>query len=277
MPEVIANGIRLHYTVVGRGEETIVFSHSFLASSEHFRPQLEALSDRYHCIAFDHRGHGYSEVPREGYDMETIYDDAEGFIEALGCGPCHFVGLSTGGFVGMRLAIRRPDLLRSLVLMDTSADEEPPLMAQQYKFLGHIVRRVGWRPVLGMVMRKMFARKFLDDPAQRAEVEAWRARFLTMDTFAGPEFGVGISSRESVFSQLGRIRVPTLVMVGEQDIATPPSRARRLAAGIEGAELVVIPDAGHLCTVEEPAAVNAALEQFLAQPTVGAAATTAQE
>ena len=77
-------------------------------------------------------------------------------------------------------------------------------------------------------------------------------------------FAAGIFARESVHHQLGRIRAPTLVLVGEEDRATPPFRARRIAAGIPGAQLEIIPGAGHLCTVEEPAAVNAALDRFLA-------------
>jgi pimeloyl-ACP methyl ester carboxylesterase len=264
MPDVCVNGVRFHFTETGDGPRTVVFSHSFLASSEHFLPQMEALAGRYRCVAYDHRGHGRSEVTQGGYEMESLYADAVGVIEAVGRPPCHFVGLSTGGFVGLRLGIRRPDLLRSLTLMDTSADEEPPGTARQYRLLGHLVRWLGWRPVVGTVMRKMFARKFRTDPARRQEVDAWRARFMAVDRAAGPKFGVGIFSRAGVRSELGRIELPTLVIVGEQDIATPPSRARRIAEGIAGAELVVIPDAGHLCTVEEPEAVNAAIERFLA-------------
>jgi pimeloyl-ACP methyl ester carboxylesterase len=241
----------------------VVFSHSFLASGEHFLPQMEALGGRYRCLAYDHRGHGRSESTRDGYEMERLYADAVGVIEAVGRPPCDFVGLSTGGFVGLRLGIRRPDLLRSLTLMDTSADAEPTWMAYQYRLLAHVVRWLGWRPVVGTVMRKMFAKKFLTDPARRKEVDAWRERFMAVDRGAGPRFGIGIFSRAGVHAELGQIKVPTLVIVGEQDIATPPSLARRMVDGIAGAELVVIPDAGHLCTVEEPEAVNAALERFL--------------
>ena len=119
---VSVNGVRLHYEDTGQGTENVVFSHSFLLSGEHFAPQIKKLSRHYRCLAFDHRGHGASEAPDSGYDMENLYADAVSFIEAVGCSPCHFVGLSTGGFIGLRIGIRRPELLRSLVLMDTSAD-----------------------------------------------------------------------------------------------------------------------------------------------------------
>ena len=113
MPKILSNGIQLHYEEMGSGPETIVFSHSYLADHYHFNPQMQALKDRYRCIAFDHRGHGQSEIPDDGYGMENLYEDAVGFIEALDCAPCHFVGLSTGGFIGVRIGIRHSSIVHS--------------------------------------------------------------------------------------------------------------------------------------------------------------------
>ena len=87
--------------------------------------RLALLKERSHCVAFDFRGQGQSEVTRSGYDMETLYEDAVALIEQLGCAPCHFLGLSMGGFLGLRLAAWHPELLRSLILLETSADPEP--------------------------------------------------------------------------------------------------------------------------------------------------------
>ena len=78
------------------------------------------------------------------------------------------------------------------------------------------------------------------------------------------KFGQGIFARESVYDQLDQIKTPTLVMVGAEDVPTPVTRAERIAEKIPGAKLVVIPGAGHLCTVEEPDAVNRAIKDFLA-------------
>jgi len=96
MSKITVNGVTLHYEEKGSGLETIVFSHSYLLDNTHFAPQIEALGDRYRCIAYDHRGHGQSQAPKDGYDMENLYNDAVALIEALNCAPCHFVGLSTG-------------------------------------------------------------------------------------------------------------------------------------------------------------------------------------
>jgi pimeloyl-ACP methyl ester carboxylesterase len=117
MPFKEINGTRIHHTETGSGPETIVFSHGLLMSGEMFRDQVAAFSDRYRCITFDHRGQGQSEVTESGYDMDTLAEDAAALIRELNCAPCHFAGLSMGGFVGMRLAIRHPELLKSLILL----------------------------------------------------------------------------------------------------------------------------------------------------------------
>jgi len=246
------------------GGDTIVFSHSYLVDSSHFHPQMKALSDHYRCLAYDHRGHGRSEVTEGGYDMENLYADAVACIEKMHCAPCHFVGLSTGGFIGVRIGIRRSDLLKTLVLMDTSAEAEPKENLGQYKMLLFVVRWFGFRPVVGRIVPLFFGRKFLHDPARQQEAADWRQRLMSNDRKAMVKFGKGIFARQSVYEQLEQIKTPTLVVVGVEDFPTPVAKAERIAQKIPGAKLVVIPDAGHLCTVEEPAAVTAAIQQFLA-------------
>lgn len=263
MPEVLVNGAKLFYEEMGSGPETVVFSHSYLVDGRHFTPQMQALRDRYRCIAYDHRGHGRSEVTESGYDMENLYADGVGFIEALGCAPCHFVGLSSGGFIGLRIGIRRPDLLRSLILMGTSADPESEENVKQYKLLLLIVRWLGYWPVVGKVMPLLFGEKFLSDPARQEEVREWKRCILSSNKKAMIKFGEGIFSRAGVIEELPKIRTPTLVIVGEEDRAQPLEKAKRIAESIPGARLVVIPRAGHLCTVEEPADVTVAIEEFL--------------
>ena len=262
MGDIVANGLRIHYIDEGEGPETIVFSHSYLMDGEHFRPQIEHLKKRYRCVAFDHRGHGGTEVAREGYDMETIYTDAVAFIEGMGCAPCHFVGLSTGGFVGLRLAIRRPELLRSLVLMDTTADPEDEAALRKYRLMMLAVRFFGLSVVVGEVLKSLFGPRFREDPLNKREIARWRRRLLALDPEAAVRFGEGIFARSGVSDQLSEITVPSLVVVGEDDVATPPMRARRIVQNIPGAELVVVPEAGHVSTLEQPELVSEALETF---------------
>ena len=106
------NGARIYYEESGAGPETLVFSHGLLMSGEMFSEQVKAFSGRYRCVSYDHRGQSRSEVTDSGYDMDSLTEDAATLIRRLDCGPCHFAGLSMGGFVGMRLAIRYPELIR---------------------------------------------------------------------------------------------------------------------------------------------------------------------
>ena len=96
MPKIRINGADIHYEERGSGEETIVFAHGFLFSGRMFNPQVEALADRYRCITYDHRGQGQSEVTKDGYDIDSLTEDARALIEVLDLAPCHFLGLSMG-------------------------------------------------------------------------------------------------------------------------------------------------------------------------------------
>src|SRR5690349_639574 len=124
MPHLKINGVNYYYEEHGSGKETIVFSHGLLWSGAMFAKQVAALKSRYRVITYDHRGQGQTEVTQGGYDMDTLTGDAVELIKALNAAPCHFAGLSMGGFVAMRLAIRHPELLKSVILMETSADPE---------------------------------------------------------------------------------------------------------------------------------------------------------
>lgn len=264
MPTIHVNGADVYYEDRGSGEETIVFSHGLLFSCRMFDDQVAVLADRYRCVAFDHRGQGRSEVTATGYDMDTLAADAAALIELLGCAPCHFVGLSMGGFVGLRLAIGRPGLLRSLTLLETSADPEPEENVGRYRRLNLVARWLGLRWVAGRVMPILFGRKFLDDPARAEQRREWRRRLVDNHRVGISRAVRGVIEREGVYARLERIRTPTLIMVGDQDVATVPEKAERMHRRITGSKLVVIPGAGHTSSVEEPEAVNAAIEGFLA-------------
>lgn len=270
MPSLDVNGARLHYEIVGSGTETIVFSHGLLMSGEMFRQQAEALGRHYRCILYDHRGQGRSEVTDGGYDMDTLAEDAVALIDQLDAAPCHFVGLSMGGFVGLRLAIRHPQLLRSLVLMDTSADPEPRRF--KYSLMAWFGRWFGFRLLVKPVMRLMFGRSFLRDPGKVDARAGWRRHLLALDRIGAYRAARGVIDRESVYDALGAITVPTLVLVGDEDVATVPALAERIRAAIPHARLVVIPHAGHTTAVEQPEAVNTVIGEFFRHPDPGSLA-----
>lgn len=263
MPMLDVGGAQVWVEESGTGAETIVFAHGLLWSGEMYAPQIARLKERYRCVAFDFRGQGKSPVVDTGYDMDTLTGDAIAIIERLGCAPCHFVGLSMGGFVGLRIAIRRPELLRSLTLIDTAADPEPRLNVVKYSAMLALSRVVGLKPFAGIVMRTMFGRAFLGDATRRPERDRLRARLLENDILGVRRATQGVIDRAAVTDQLGRITTRTQILHGAGDAAIVEGRARRMASAIPHAVFHLIPRAGHTSTLEEPAAITDAIERFV--------------
>ena len=265
MPHLRVNGTTLHVEDTGGPGETIVFSHGLLWNTTLFAPQMAALRDRFRCVAYDHRGQGRSaDDKRHTVDIDLLTADAVALIETLNLGRVHFCGLSMGGFVGMRLAARHPHLLRSLILCDTSADPEPPESVPKYKRMNWAARWLGPRWVMPQVMPILFGKTALADPARAADRRAWQAQ-LNANRRSIWRAVNGVLYRDPILTELPRITAPTLVIVGEEDVATVPAKAHRIASAIPDARLVVIPQAGHSATVEQPAAVNAAIGRFLGE------------
>ncbi|MFO0725459.1 MAG: alpha/beta fold hydrolase [Myxococcota bacterium] len=263
MPTLRVNGTELYYEDTGGDGPPLVFSHGLLWSTKMFAPQIERLRGRFRCVAYDHRGQGRSAAdPARSISMETCAEDAAALIEALGLGPCHFLGLSMGGFVAMRLAARRPQLLRSCLLLETSADPEPVPSRKKYRVLNLIFRTIGPWPVAGAIMKVMFGASFFTDPAKAERRRVWHQEVLAArrDIWRAVN---GVLERDGVYEEIAGIRIPTLVLVGEEDVATIPEKAERIAAQIPGAKLVRIPKAGHTSTIEEPEAVTDAIERFI--------------
>src|SRR4051794_20480728 len=122
MPMLQIDGVPIAYTDSGAPSErpdapTIVFGHGLLFSGWMFRAQVEALRGEFRCVTIDWRGQGETPATADGYDMDTLTRDAIGLIEQLGIAPVHYVGLSMGGFVGLHIAVRRSELLRTLTLL----------------------------------------------------------------------------------------------------------------------------------------------------------------
>ena len=263
MPHIDVNGTSMHYTDTGKGAETIVFSHGLLFSGAMFEAQVAHFSKSYRCITFDHRGQGQSAVTKDGYDMDTLTDDAAALIKTLGVGPCHFVGLSMGGFVGMRLGVRRPDLLKSLVLLETSADPEPLENHARYKKLNFVARWIGLWAVINQVMPIVFGQTFLNDPTREADKERWKKAIVGNHKIGITRAVMGIVNRKPIIKELDEIVLPTLVIVGEEDVATVPAKAERIKSAVNGSRLVYVPKAGHSATIEQPELVNEIIEDFL--------------
>lgn len=264
MPTIELNGTSLYYEDTGPGStgETIAFSHGLLWTTEQFAPQIAALRARYRCIAWDHRGQGKSAADhRECIGIELVWQDAAQLLQQVAGGPVHLCGLSMGGFVAMRMAARRPALVRSLLLLETSADPEPIENIARYRLLTRVLKLLGPTVIKGKIAPIMLGKTLVTDKARRKD----KAAFVELmarrrDIWRAVN---GVVDRAGVHDELAQITAPTLVVVGDEDVATPLPKAERIVRAIAGAKLVKIPRAGHSSPVEEPQLVTAAIEAFL--------------
>ena len=262
MPQINVNGVDIFYTDQGNGEETIVFSHGLLWSHKMFGDQIEFLQSRFRVIAYDHRGQGQSEV-KGPFDMDTLTDDAAELIRGLCVGSVHFAGLSMGGFIGMRLASRFPELIKSLILLETSANSEPVENLPKYKTLNGIVKWLGVvPPVTRKVMKIMFAESWLNDPLNSEKINYWRSELkANKRNISGAVDGV--IYRKGIESELVGIICPTMIIVGDEDVATTPVKAKFIHMGIRKSILHLIPGAGHSSSIEKPKEINRLIGDWL--------------
>ncbi|GAA4692934.1 alpha/beta fold hydrolase [Nocardioides nanhaiensis] len=245
---------------------TVVLGHGLLFRGWMFHPQVEVLRERYRCVSVDWRGQGDSPPqPRgaRGYDMDTLTGDAAALVSHLAVGPVHWVGLSMGGFVGMRLAARHPDLVRSLTLLNTSAARETRRALVEDLALAGVFRVAGIGPVRPAVEKIMFGPDFLASSRREAVVEEWLTGLARQPRSGVARAVVGVVTRRSVEPELSRITAPTLVVVGEHDQPTPPRRGAAIAAAVAGARLERLGGCGHSSTLEKPGEVTDLLTGFL--------------
>lgn len=241
----------------------IVLWPSLLCDGSMWQAQIEALAGRARVVVIDPPGHGKSAPTRAAYTMDDSVDAAIAVLDALQIERCRWAGLSWGGMVGMRLCMRAPERVERLALIDTNADAETKEKLPKYRVMTLVARLFGPIPaLLDRVVPIYFSPSTIESRPEL--VAAFRSRIGAMDrTALLHALDAVMFSRTDVRPRLGSIRCPTLVVVGEDDVATPLPRAEDIVRGISGAELRRIPRAGHLAAWEQPGAVNAHLLPFL--------------
>ncbi len=253
---------REHGKPAREGAPAIVLWPSFLCDGSMWDAQVGPLSELGRVLCFDGPGHGKSELP----PPFSLDDNTRALLDAcdaLGVDKLVLVGLSWGGMVGMRLALLAPDRVKGLVLLDTSAQAERKRDRVKYRALASLFRRAGMPPWLveRQVAPKMFGRTTL---ATHPEMSARLSRDVNGFSREGVyRASKAIFRRPDVTAEIAAIRAPTLVLCGEEDVATPPARSRLIADRIPGARLEMVPGAGHLSALEQPDRVNAVLVPFV--------------
>lgn len=253
---------QLHAWVQGQGAAApVVLSHALGLDLHMWDGYAERLAEGRAVLRYDHRGHGASAVPPGPYTMDDLVDDAARLIREWGRGPVVWIGLSMGGMVGQGLAVKHPELLRGLVLANTTSQypaEAKPVWAQRISR----VEANGLADIADGVMERYFHPGFRAD---RPEAVAFsRARLLRTDP-AGYVACCHAVRDVDWLERLSGVRTPTLIIAGRLDIGAPPAMSEAMAARIPGSELVVLEDASHLSIAEQPDAFAKAVDAFLAR------------
>lgn len=250
---------QLQATVSGPdGGPVVVLGGSLGTTRQMWAPQLASLVGRYRVIAFDHRGHGRSEVPPGPYRIDDLGHDVLRLLDQLSVGRFSYAGLSLGGMVGMWLAAAAPERVERLALLCVSACLGPD---NAYRERAAVVRRAGMAEVADAVIARWFTPEFV---ASSPDLVARYREMLLATPVEGYAGCCEAIADMDLRPRLGDIRAPTLVVCGDRDTATPPAAGRDIAARIAGARLLVLPGAAHLANVEQPDIVSAHLAGHLA-------------
>ena len=264
------DGVRLYYEETGRGVP-IVFVHEFAGDLRSWEPQVRYFSRRYRCIAFNARGFPPSDVPPEvaSYSQARACHDIRSLLDGLKIDKAHIVGLSMGGLATLHFGLTYPGRACSLLVGGAGYGSEP---AEREKFRAEAIVIAAKLEKEGMAAfaeayaygptRVQFEAK---NPRGFAEFKAMLAQHSAKGS-ANTQLGVQ-RERASIFdleAQLAKLSLPMLVVTGDEDwpCLLPGVFIKRTCPS---AALLVIPNSGHAINIEEPAAFNAALENFLTQ------------
>lgn len=258
-----SDGARIHYEEHGTGDPVLLIMGLGSNAYGWYRT-IPWLSERHRVIPFDNRGTGRSDVPEGAYSIAQMADDAAAVLDAAGCDRAHVVGASLGGMIAQRLALRHAPRLRSLILVCTTpggaraARPGPEVLAaltQGGEDPSTVYRRNAWF-LYGDDTRTSHPGRIEEDIVHRSKIPTPPAGYLGQ---------LQATMGHDTWEELPAIRIPTLVVHGDADLLVPTENGRLIASRIPGAQLVLIPGAGHMLQSDAGDAVREAVSAFLAR------------
>jgi len=262
MPYVKRGGVNIYYETYGKGSP-IVFLHPFSTNGYIWYFQTFTFARTNQCVVIDERGHGRSDKPQQGYAIKEMAADVVAVLDELKINKAIFVGNSIGGMITMQTNLDAPDRVAGNVIVSSgtnlAAGMPPEVMAAFQKDLAGAFG--------GLVEGALSAKSKRERPEL---LELMKSQFLVEENFPRHVFFAAASDPNGVFNwnitdRLKDISKPTLILAGEEDQATPVAANKMLADNIPGAQLRVVKDIGHFYEVEQPAAFNGELQQFVKQ------------
>jgi 3-oxoadipate enol-lactonase len=255
------NGIQINYRIDGpEGAPWVTMSNSLATTHRMWDAQMEAFTKLYRVLRYDKRGHGETDVAPGPYSFELLADDVLALLDALQITRTHFVGLSMGGMTGMTMALRKPSVLQTLVLCDTTSKDplgDPALWQQR-------IDAVNAGGSMEPLVESTVARFLTPDTVKNRPAVADAVRAMVRTTPIGGYVACCQAiSKLNLTDRLHEISIPTMVVVGADDPATTVEMSRTIHQRIAGSELVILKDAAHLSNLEQPDAFNEAVLGFL--------------
>jgi 3-oxoadipate enol-lactonase len=241
----------------------LVFANSLGTDLRVWDALLPRFADRFCCLRYDKRGHGLTDVTPGDYTIDALASDLAALLDARGAKQVLVCGLSIGGMIAQALAAARPDLVRGLVLMDTAHRIGTAAMWNDRM---DAIRADGIAGIADAILVRWFSLAFHRD--RPAELAGWR-NMLVRTPMEG-YLGCCTAIRDADLTvATGRLAVPTLCIVGDQDGSTPPELVAELTGLIPNARLVTVAGAGHLPCVEQPEPIAAAMLDFVQENRLG--------
>jgi 3-oxoadipate enol-lactonase len=260
--KVQANGLSFHVMVSGPADgETVVLHHPLANNLSCWDELTAALEGRFRVVRFDARGHGLSAVLNGPYSFNELAADVLHIMDAVGVGRAHFLGLSMGGMVGQVLGLQHAARFHSLCLVSTTS-QTPPAAKSIWADRVVNVTAGGMETAVDGSMPRWVA------PAVLTENPALVTRLKTMIRTTPPAGYIGWCQAIhdlDLTAQLGAIKLPTCVIVGALDPATPPAAAEVIHQAIPASQMIVMPDVSHMLHVEAPAQFATHVRAFLEQ------------
>jgi aminoacrylate hydrolase len=266
MPTLNTHGARVSYSRTGTGDAVLLIQ-GVGAVGNAWRPQVEALRQRYSVITFDNRGIGASTIIGGTLTIEGMADDALAILNAEGINRCHVVGHSMGGLIAAQLALMAPRRVKSLALLCTFPDGKSGSRLTRDTFFAGVRRRIGTRAMRRKAFLSLVLSKAGMDDAARPALEAMMTELFGRDLADQPPIIMRQLRAMLRYDSMWRLRclasIRTVVVSGEQDRIAKPEYGRALAAAIPGAAYVEVAKAAHAVPIESPDIVNRLLAEHL--------------
>jgi len=258
MPFIEANKVVHYYTVEGaESAPALVFSNSLGSDYRIWDPVMPYLRDKFRIIRYDQRGHGLSDATPAPYSIHDLVEDLTGLLNRLNIDKAFVCGLSVGGMIAQGLAASYPRRVRALVLCDTAMQIGPACMWDERIA---VIQKDGVGALTDPIMERWFTPAFRDSRVTDLRGYVNMLERTPVEGYIGTCCAIRDADLREAADSINR---PTLVLCGDQDLATPPGLARELADAISGAKLSLIEGAAHITCVEQPELFSRLVFNFL--------------